>query len=68
MQLLGVHVLGEQATDVVHVGLMVLLSRGTADVFDMACFNLPTLGALYKFATFDAMQNRRKPSTSLQSA
>jgi NAD(P) transhydrogenase len=64
MQLLGVHVLGEQATDVVHIGLMVLLSQGTADVFDVACFNLPTLGALYKFATFDAMQNRRAGSAA----
>jgi NAD(P) transhydrogenase len=54
-KLLGVHVMGEQATDLVHIGLMAMLMEATADIFDGACFNLPTLSELYKFATFDAM-------------
>jgi NAD(P) transhydrogenase len=57
MKLLGVHVLGEQATEVVHIGLMAMIAGATAVMFDEACFNLPTLGALYKNATFDAMLN-----------
>jgi NAD(P) transhydrogenase len=49
--LLGVHVLGENATDLVHVGLMAMLSGATARIFDEACFNMPTLSELYKYAT-----------------
>ena len=64
MKLLGVHVLGEQATEVVHIGLMVMLAGATAAMFDEACFNLPTLGALYKFATFDAMLNLHRPGAT----
>jgi NAD(P) transhydrogenase len=55
MKLLGVHVLGEQATELVHVGMMAMLAGSTAEVFDEACFNIPTLGELYKFATLDAI-------------
>jgi NAD(P) transhydrogenase len=55
LKLLGVHAIGEQATELVHVGLMALLTGSGAEVFDEACFNIPTLGALYKVATLDAM-------------
>jgi NAD(P) transhydrogenase len=55
MKLLGVHIIGEQATEVVHIGLMAMLSECTADVFVQACFNMPTLGGLYKSATTDAL-------------
>jgi NAD(P) transhydrogenase len=54
MKLLGVHIIGEQATEIVHVGLMAMLAGCTADVFIEACFNAPTLGGLYKSATIDA--------------
>src|ERR1700688_4560665 len=55
LKLLGVHAIGEQATELVHVGLMALLTGSGAGLFDEACFNIPTLGALYKVATLDAM-------------
>jgi NAD(P) transhydrogenase len=55
LKLLGVHAIGEQATELVHVGMMALLTGSGAGVFDEACFNIPTLGALYKVATLDAM-------------
>jgi NAD(P) transhydrogenase len=55
MELLGVHVMGELGTDVVHIGLLAMLAHARAGLFDETCFNLPTLGALYKLATFDAM-------------
>ena len=58
MQLLGAHVLGEQATELVHVALMVMLSGGGADLLERACFNYPTLGDLYKQATYDAILKR----------
>jgi NAD(P) transhydrogenase len=56
LKLLGVHAIGEQATELIHVGLMALLTGSGAEVFDEACFNIPTLGSLYKVAALDAMQ------------
>lgn len=60
MRLLGVHVMGEHATEVVHIGLMAMLSGSTAEIFNRACFNYPTLGDLYKFAAYRALLERRK--------
>ncbi|RJF93848.1 Si-specific NAD(P)(+) transhydrogenase [Sphingomonas cavernae] len=58
LRLLGVHVMGEQATELVHIGLIALLAEGDADLFNRACFNYPTLGDLYKYATYDAIMQR----------
>jgi NAD(P) transhydrogenase len=58
MKLLGVHVIGEQATELVHVGLTALLAEQTADLFIQTCFNYPTLTELYKYAAYDALGNR----------
>jgi NAD(P) transhydrogenase len=55
MRLLGVGVVGENAADLVHVGVMGLLANATNEMFVEACFNYPTLGQLYKYATYDAM-------------
>ena len=54
MRLLGVHALGEQATELVHIGLVAMLRSSTSEVFSEACFNIPTFGELYKFAAIDA--------------
>ena len=55
MKLLGVHAIGEQATELVHVGLIALLAGSSVDEFEEACFNIPTLGMLYKTAAMDAV-------------
>ncbi len=55
MRLLGVHVMGEQATEVVHIGLVAMMMNATADLFNRTCFNYPTLGDLYKYAAYDAI-------------
>ena len=57
-KLLGVHVIGEQATELVHVGLTALLAGQTTDIFIQTCFNYPTLTELYKYAAYDALGNR----------
>ncbi len=66
LRLVGVHALGEQATEVVHVGLIAMLCEGDARLLDRACFNYPTLGDLYKQATADALgkheRERRRAS------
>jgi NAD(P) transhydrogenase len=58
LKLLGVHVIGEQASEVVHIGLLALMSGAGADLFLRTCFNYPTLGELYKVATHDAYLRR----------
>ena len=58
MRLLGVHVIGEHATELVHIGLIAMLAEAGADLFNRACFNYPTLGDLYKYATYDALLQR----------
>ncbi len=56
MRLLGVHVMGEQATETVHVGMIAMLLDGDAELFNRACFYYPTLGDLYKYATYNALR------------
>jgi NAD(P) transhydrogenase len=58
LKLLGVHVIGEQASELVHIGLLTLMTGGTADLFLSTCFNYPTLGDLYKLAAHDAILKR----------
>jgi NAD(P) transhydrogenase len=58
LRLLGVHVVGEQATELVHIGLIAMLHDAGAELFSRACFNYPTLGDLYKYAAYDAMLTR----------
>jgi len=58
MKLLGVHVIGEQATELVHVGLTAILAGATSDLFIQTCYNYPTLTEMYKYATYDAMGKR----------
>jgi NAD(P) transhydrogenase len=60
MRLLGVHIIGEQATELVHVGLMSLSTASTADVFINSCYNYPTLTELYKYAAYDALGRRNQ--------
>jgi NAD(P) transhydrogenase len=58
MSLLGVGVVGEMASELVHVGLVALMMHAESDLFIETCFNYPTLGQLYKYATYDALQQR----------
>jgi hypothetical protein len=44
------------------VGLIALLAGLSVDIFDEACFNIPTLGALYKTAGLNAMISAAKPA------
>jgi NAD(P) transhydrogenase len=55
MKLLGVHLIGEQATELVHVGLTALLMEAKADLFIQTCYNYPTLTEIYKYAAYDAL-------------
>ncbi|HKA05749.1 MAG TPA: FAD-dependent oxidoreductase, partial [Gemmataceae bacterium] len=58
LRLLGAHVIGEQATELIHLGLMTMEIGGGADLLWRTCFNYPTFGDLYKLAAHDAMLKR----------
>ena len=53
-RLLGVHIVGEGATELVHIGQAVLNLAGTLDYFIENTFNYPTLAEAYKVAALDA--------------
>ena len=54
-QLLGVHCIGETATEIVHIGQAVMAHGGTIDYFRDNVFNYPTMSECYKVAAFDGM-------------
>jgi NAD(P) transhydrogenase len=61
--LLGVHVLGTNATELVHIGQAVMGNGGTVDYLVDAVFNYPTLAESYKVAALDAMNKLQAIST-----
>jgi NAD(P) transhydrogenase len=63
-RLLGVHILGESATELVHQGQAVLHFVGTIDAFIKAVYNVPTLSETYKYAAYDGLQRLASRSTS----
>ncbi|MGQ0604095.1 MAG: Si-specific NAD(P)(+) transhydrogenase [Anaerolineales bacterium] len=54
-ELLGVHILGEGASELIHIGQAVLAFGGTVDYFINTVFNYPTLAECYKTAAFDGV-------------
>lgn len=65
MRLLGVHLIGEQATELIHVGLTALLLNAKAEVFIQSCYNYPTLTELYKYAAYDALGRKAQGRKTL---
>jgi NAD(P) transhydrogenase len=57
--LLGVHAIGAEATEVVHIGQAVMGLRGTVDYLVDTVFNYPTLAEAYKVAALDASNKLR---------
>ena len=54
-KLLGVHIIGEGASELIHIGQAVLSFEGTIDYFIHTVFNYPTLAECYKVAAFDGI-------------
>jgi len=55
-RLLGVHIVGEEAAELIHAGQAVLHEEGTIDRFIHATFNIPTRSEAYKYAAYDGLQ------------
>jgi NAD(P) transhydrogenase len=56
VQLVGAHVMGEQATELIHIGLTAMQNGASVLGFSETCYNVPTLGELYKTAALDAIR------------
>ena len=54
-KLLGVHVIGEAATEIIHIGQAVMALGGTIDYFRDTVFNYPTMAECYKVAALDGL-------------
>jgi NAD(P) transhydrogenase len=54
-ELLGVHIIGEGASEILHIGQAVLTLRGTVEYFIETVFNYPTLAECYKSAAFNGL-------------
>ena len=62
--LLGVHVLGDIASELVHIGQAVLHGSGTIDRFIHTTFNVPTYAEAFKYAAYDGLQRLSGPRSS----
>jgi NAD(P) transhydrogenase len=54
-KLLGVHLIGEMSSELVHIGSQVIAAGGTIDVFIDSVYNYPTLSDSYKYAAYDGL-------------
>ncbi len=59
-KLLGAHIIGEQASELIHVASHVMLTHGTIDEFIEAVYNYPTLSDSYQYAAYDGLKNYDK--------
>lgn len=59
-RILGVHIVAEGATDLIHVGEMAILNENEVDVFLDNIMNFPTLGEAYRIAAIDISSKRAK--------
>jgi NAD(P) transhydrogenase len=55
-RLLGVHILGELASELIHQGQLVLHHEGTIDHFIHTTYNVPTWSEAYKYAAYNGLQ------------
>ncbi len=59
-QILGVHIIGEGASELLHIGQAVMILGGNMDYFVNTVFNYPTLAECYKAAAFNGLNKLSK--------
>jgi NAD(P) transhydrogenase len=59
-KLLGAHIIGEQASELIHIASHVMLKDGPIDAFIEAVYNYPTLSDSYQYAAYDGLANLEK--------
>ena len=67
-RLLGVQIVGEHATELIHLGQMALQDGATIDRFIDSIFSFPTFAEGYRVAALDILGQRRKQQSSPQAA
>jgi NAD(P) transhydrogenase len=61
-RLLGVHIVGEEGAELVHIGQAVIHAGGAIDHFIDSTFNIPTRSEAYKYAAYDGLQRLARRS------
>jgi NAD(P) transhydrogenase len=59
-KLLGAHIIGEQASELIHIASHVMLVGGPIDAFIEAVYNYPTLSDSFQYAAYDGLANHAK--------
>src|SRR5262249_41104828 len=54
-EILGIHIIGEGASELIHIGQAVMILKGTMNYFVETVFNYPTLAECYKMAAFNGL-------------
>jgi NAD(P) transhydrogenase len=67
-RLLGVQIVGEDATELIHLGQMALHNGATIDRFIDSIFSFPTFAEAYRVAALDILGQRRKAHPTAQAA
>ena len=73
LEVLGIHVIGDSATEIVHIGQAVMAFGGTIEYFSDTVFNYPTMAECYKVAALDGLNKLRayeydiEPSKNVES-
>ena len=63
-RLLGAHLVGEQASELIHIAQACLHFGGTIDFFIDSTFNFPSLAEAYKYAAYDGLGNLQRSRES----
>lgn len=63
-KLLGAMIIGEGATELIHIAQMALISEADVDIFVESIFNFPTLAEAYRVAALDVIEQRQSHSNS----
>jgi NAD(P) transhydrogenase len=60
-RLIGAHIVGEEAAELIHQAQAVIHTRGTIDYFIDSTYNVPTRSEAFKYAAYDALQRLSRP-------
>ena len=64
-KLLGVHLIGETASELIHLGDHIMAGGGTIDAFIEDIYNYPTLSDTFKYAAYDGLGKLNQGSSGI---
>jgi NAD(P) transhydrogenase len=60
LQLLGVHIVGDNASELVHIGQMVMMTGGSVEMLSKPVFNYPSVAEAYRVAAMNGLDKLRR--------